>query len=341
MFLEICRFFASLCAWNTETGRYEITGVMGPDEYHEKYPSAEEGGLKDNAYTNIMLAWALGVLPRIAEAIGDQAMGELLDRLQVTEAEWARWTDIRHKLHIPLSEGGVLEQFEGFFDLKELDWEAYREEYSNISRMDRILKAEGKSPDAYQVTKQADALMPFYNLNPDRVMELLADAGYEFDQADLQSTYEYYIQRTSHGSTLSRLVYAHIAHLIGEPKASLALYREALRSDYDDIQGKTTAEGTHIGVMAGSVHLAMKTFAHLSLLGNHPCLAPDLPSHWRRLRFQVGFRGGRFSVDISPGALQIWRLPDEAGDLTVTIRGQTAVIAEGESYQYDLEDGDD
>jgi trehalose/maltose hydrolase-like predicted phosphorylase len=93
--------------------------------------------------------------------------------------------------------------------------------------------------------------------------------------------------------------------------------------------------------MAGSVHLAMKTFAHLSLLGNHPCLAPDLPSHWRRLRFQVGFRGGRFSVDISPGALQIWRLPDEAGDLTVTIRGQTAVIAEGESYQYDLEDGDD
>ena len=30
---------------------------MGPDEFHEKYPGAAEGGLRNNAYTNVMVAW--------------------------------------------------------------------------------------------------------------------------------------------------------------------------------------------------------------------------------------------------------------------------------------------
>ncbi|WP_341869811.1 hypothetical protein, partial [Vibrio parahaemolyticus] len=34
-----------------------MSGVMGPDEFHEKYADAQEGGLKDNAYTNLMVAW--------------------------------------------------------------------------------------------------------------------------------------------------------------------------------------------------------------------------------------------------------------------------------------------
>jgi trehalose/maltose hydrolase-like predicted phosphorylase len=56
MMLEIARFWASI-PHNPERDRYEIHGVMGPDEFHEKYPGAEEGGLKNNAYTNVMVAW--------------------------------------------------------------------------------------------------------------------------------------------------------------------------------------------------------------------------------------------------------------------------------------------
>ena len=40
-------------------GRYEIRGVMGPDEFHEGYPDAQEPGLDNNAYTNIMAVWVL------------------------------------------------------------------------------------------------------------------------------------------------------------------------------------------------------------------------------------------------------------------------------------------
>ncbi|MEZ5000530.1 MAG: hypothetical protein R2744_05470 [Bacteroidales bacterium] len=40
----------------------------------------------------------------------------------------------------------------------ELDWKSYREKYGDIHRLDRILKAEGKSPDRFKVAKQADFL---------------------------------------------------------------------------------------------------------------------------------------------------------------------------------------
>ena len=41
MMLEIARFWASLATYNADLDRYEILGVMGPDEYHDGYPDAE------------------------------------------------------------------------------------------------------------------------------------------------------------------------------------------------------------------------------------------------------------------------------------------------------------
>jgi trehalose/maltose hydrolase-like predicted phosphorylase len=43
MMLEIACFWGSIAHFNPERGRYEIRGVMGPDEFHEQYPGAQEG----------------------------------------------------------------------------------------------------------------------------------------------------------------------------------------------------------------------------------------------------------------------------------------------------------
>ncbi|MFF5218396.1 hypothetical protein [Micromonospora sp. NPDC000442] len=65
LMMEIARFFADLAQENPATGRYEITGVMGPDEFHDAYPDTDTPGLANNAYTNVMTVW----LP--AAAAGD------------------------------------------------------------------------------------------------------------------------------------------------------------------------------------------------------------------------------------------------------------------------------
>ena len=65
MMLEIVRFWASITHFNPERERYEIHGVMGPDEFHDKYPDALQGGLRNNAYTNVMVAWLCGITSQL------------------------------------------------------------------------------------------------------------------------------------------------------------------------------------------------------------------------------------------------------------------------------------
>ncbi|MFP5368361.1 MAG: family 65 glycosyl hydrolase, partial [Actinomycetes bacterium] len=57
LIVEVARLFASLATHDPADDRYHIAGVMGPDEYHDGYPDAPGGGLRDNAYTNVLAAW--------------------------------------------------------------------------------------------------------------------------------------------------------------------------------------------------------------------------------------------------------------------------------------------
>ena len=305
MFLEICRFWASKASYNEKTGCYEIDRVMGPDEFHEKYPSSQEGGLRDNSYTNIMVTWAFNRAFDILDRLNDVAQEKLVKRIHLREEELERWKDITKRIHIPISADGILEQFDGYFELKELDWERYRDKYGNIGRMDRILRAEGQSPDEYKVSKQADALMTFYNMSEDEIAKLLNEAGYFVHDGFLQSNFDYYFKRTSHGSTLSKLVHSYLANSIGDKELSWQLYIEALKSDYVDSQGGTTKEGVHIGVMAGTVLSALNAYAGLNLNGEQVSINPCLPAAWREVRFNIGFRGDRYYFVVTPESVEV------------------------------------
>jgi len=59
MLFEIARFWASATCYDDHTDRFEIKGVMGPDEYHDGYPDIDQPGLNNNAYTNVMAAWCM------------------------------------------------------------------------------------------------------------------------------------------------------------------------------------------------------------------------------------------------------------------------------------------
>jgi trehalose/maltose hydrolase-like predicted phosphorylase len=192
--------------------------------------------------------------------------------------------------------------------------------------VDRILKAENKSPDDYKVAKQADALMTFYNLHPDEVTKILAGAGYIIKSDLLQANFDYYLKRTSHGSTLSRLVHSYLANLIGERELSWQLYMDALKSDYVDIQGGTTKEGIHTGVMAGTAVLALRSYAGLNLDGEQIGLNPRLPPAWRQVSFNIGFKGARYYFVLTPESLKA-RVDSESREkLDILVRGRRVTI---------------
>jgi trehalose/maltose hydrolase-like predicted phosphorylase len=238
LLLEVARFFASLAT--CEEGRYTIRAVMGPDEYHDGYPGRAEPGLDNNAYTNVMTAW---LMRRVLHMIG------LVGAEGVTGGEIERFTAMTERMRVDFHDG-VISQFEGYEALRELDWAAYRHTYGDIRRLDRILEAEGDTPNRYKASKQADVLMLFHLLGEEGLAEILTGLGYAWNAEMAARTLDYYLARTCHGSTLSAVVHARVLARL-RPGASEPLLVEALNSDVKDLQAGTTAEGIHLGAMAG------------------------------------------------------------------------------------------
>lgn len=76
----------------------------------------------------------------------------------------------------------MIAQYAKYFELKEVDFAAYEAKYGDIHRIDRLMKAEGISPDEYQVAKQADTLMLIYNLGQEHVTKLVKQLAYELPE---------------------------------------------------------------------------------------------------------------------------------------------------------------
>jgi trehalose/maltose hydrolase-like predicted phosphorylase len=239
MMLEIARFWASLAHFNPERERYEIHGVMGPDEFHEKYPGSEEGGLRNNAYTNVMVAWISETVLRVLDMLPDRRRDFLRRRIGLTDQEVEKWQDMSTKMFVPFHDDGIISQFEGYGDLEELDWDAYRKQYGNIQRLDRILRAAGDDPDRYKLAKQADALLLFFLFREDELRQILERLGYPYAADTLRKNLDYYDARTSHGSTLSFVAHAGVMASV-DPEGSWERYMVALESDVGDVQGGTT-----------------------------------------------------------------------------------------------------
>lgn len=329
LLLDICKFWASKASPDSD-GLYHIDKVMGPDEFHESLPGSGVGGLSDNAYSNIMVSWMMDKAFRTLDVLGPDHKDRILKDLELQDRDLDLWKNIMQGVAIHISDEGVVEQFMGYFGLAELDWEHYHEKYGDIHRLDRILKAEGKSPDDYKLAKQADFLMSFYNLGTAEVQATLTGSGHALPEDFGRRNFNYYIERTSHGSTLSRLVHARLAWEMGMRDAGWELYMDALRSDLVDIQGGTTGEGIHCGVMAGTVYDALVSFAGLDLRGEIPMLNPNMPDHWKGLDFHFTFRGMTFFVSIIGAQVKISGKNMGADQIKFHLCGKLITLSEGQ-----------
>jgi trehalose/maltose hydrolase-like predicted phosphorylase len=289
MMLEIARFWASIAHFNHGRGRYEIHGVMGPDEFHEKYPGAQEGGLRNNAYTNLMVAWLCSLACEVLSQLPDSRADALRMRLQISDGELELWQDMSRRMFVPFHDDGIISQFEGYDELQELDWDRYRERYRNIQRLDRILRAEGDDPDRYKISKQADVVMLFYLFSPATLRRLFERLGYEYRADTAARNIAYYDQRTSHGSTLSFVTFAGVLAAL-DPESSWERFLAALRSDAEDIQGGTTREGIHLGVMAGTVDLMQRAYPGTEISDGVLHFQPRLPAVVEQVEFRMQFQ---------------------------------------------------
>ncbi|MQS17129.1 glycoside hydrolase family 65 protein [Streptomyces kaniharaensis] len=333
--LEIARFWSSAAAYDRSRGRWSIRGVLGPDEYHDAYPWADRPGLDDNAYTNVLASWVLARAQDALDVLPGYRRDELRERLALDDCELDRWQEVGRHLHVPFHEG-VLSQFAGYERLAELDWEAYRRRYPDLRRLDRILEAEGDTVNRYKASKQADALMLWFLFSAREVRDLLRRLGHPAGHELLRRTTGYYLRRTVHGSTLSSVVHAWVLTR-SDRRASWRHFRDALVADLLDSQRGTTAEGVHLGAMAGAVDLLQRCYTGLEIREDALWLDPHLPSALGRLELDLRYRGHwGLVIAVDRRTATVSLREDRQEPVRIRLRGTQAVIRPGETRRFHL-----
>ena len=342
MLAEIARFWVSRAEFDEGKGRYVIRGVIGPDEFHSGYPDRPYDGVDNNAYTNVMAVWSIVRALDALDAMPLRDRLDLLERLGIHGRELDQWDDVSRRMFVPFhaapgpgpaSDRGVISQFEGYGDLAELDWAGLRERHGNIQRLDRILEADNDNVNRYQASKQADVLMLFYLLSADELRELFARLGYRFTPEQIPRTVDYYLHRTSHGSTLSGVVHAWVLAR-GDRKRAMRYFQQVLMSDVADIQGGTTAEGIHVAAMAGSIDLLQRCFTGLEIRSDRLILNPMWPESLGALRMPIFFRGYRLHLTITGRTAEVSVDPADHPAIQIECRGRVETLDPGTTLRF-------
>ena len=335
MFLSIALYWASMTNYNKEKDRYEIHGVVGPDEYHTSYPDSDQLGLNNNAYTNVMAAWVMQKALHILDIIEKSRRRELMKVLHITEADLDLWRAIGKKMYVPFIDDQIIAQFEGYDELDEFPWEDYKKKYGNIQRLDRVLESEGDTPNRYKASKQADVLMIFYLFTKTEVQHIFQNLGLDYSEEMVSKNIAYYRDRTSHGSTLSRVVFSWIL-LKYDQQQSWENFETVLVSDFEDIQGGTTEEGIHLGAMAGSLDLVQRAFLGLEVGEEALWIDPPMLDHLKKISLRVQYRRHWIAVSLDDKKLIVTFETGWKNEVNIGVQGKIYEFKLGEVREFYL-----
>jgi len=238
-------------------------------------------------------------------------------------------------MFVPFHDTRIISQFEGYEKLRDFDWAGYREKYGNIERLDRILEAEGDTPNRYKLSKQADVLMLFYLFSAEELTALLHRLGYAFDPASIPENIEYYLQRTSHGSSLSHVVYSWVLAR-ADRERSWRLFHEALKADVANTGHSTTQEGIHLGAMAATIDIIQRCYTGMELRQGRLWLHPCLPDELKELSFTIVYQDNELDVYIGRETIRLRAARYASEPAEVFIDGEVCTIRPGETLERPL-----
>lgn len=259
---ETARFWASR-ATRGPRGLH-ILKVVGPDEYHHD--------VDDNAYTNWMARHNL------------ERAASLARRLGRCDSEAQEWQGVADELHCPApGADGVIEQFDGFFDLQDHPLPPGERMKAPVSRL-----FDWEQINRMKVVKQADVLM---------LPLLLPDA---FSDAVVEANYRYYEPLTDHGSSLSPGVHAAIAARLGLVEDAQRYWQESLWLDLSNAMDNS-ALGIHAAAMGATWQALVFGWLGVRFDESGPVVDPRAARRlpWPSVALALAWRGRFHPVEVT------------------------------------------
>ena len=255
-------------------GRYALSRVVGPDEFHEH--------VDNSAYTNYLVRWHLQQATHVYADLAVTHPGELAslaERIGLKPDEVQEWLKRAEQIRLPArNDDGVIEEFDGYFGLDSLpvahddnDMPMYPPGYHHFNLA------------GTRLIKQADVVMLTYGL-PD-----------EFGDEVKRANYNYYEPLTLHKSSLSPAIHSVMGIEVGDPSRAVQYFRRAAFVDLVDNQGNT-AEGIHIASAGGTWQMMACGFGGFRVRNGQMTFKPWLPPDWSAVDFRLKWHGNTVSV---------------------------------------------
>ncbi|MFZ5354259.1 MAG: glycoside hydrolase family 65 protein [Bacillota bacterium] len=275
---ETARFWQSRLEWKESSGNYQLTEVMGPDEYKEK--------VNNNAYTNYMAYWNIKLAKDSYEVL-KETNPELLEKLSrhlKLRESYHQWAGMLDLIYLPkANEELIIPQDDDFLSHRQIDLSKYKNQNAVNSIRDDFNLSELYE---LQVCKQADTLILFY---------LLEDM---FDYETKLKNFYYYEARCLHDSSLSLSFHCILASDIREMSMAYKLFEKAAAIDLGPVMSSSN-NGIHAASTGGIWQCVVNGFGGVRIKDNKLHIEPKLPEQWHRLRFPLMWKGDLLRIEIT------------------------------------------
>ena len=279
--LECARFYLSRANGHVDSETVDFADVIGPDEYHER--------VTNNAFTNQMIRHCLESALLLKDIFSDQPawFNALLRDLRY-EKDWALLANVCQRIAPPKEQNGVIEQFDGYFDLEDCTLDTVR---SRLMDPREYWGGDHGVAGTTRIIKQAD------------VIAMMALFPTQFTDRQVAANWAYYEPRTEHGSSLSACMYALTACRIGKMEEAWQLFLKTAQIDVlgggKQWAGEIYIGGTHPASNGGAWMIAALGFAGLRMQNGRIEIHPNLPRQLQRLRFPITVDGEPWTVEVT------------------------------------------
>lgn len=310
--LDTSRFWASRLEYNGLRDRYEITDIMGPDEYSEH--------VDNNAFTNYMVKWQMNKTLRFSEWIMEhetEVWTEVTSKLKFSMDELDDWREKAEKIYFPMDKDtGFIHQYEGFTDKKMIDLSRYR------GKVGAIMEDYSWEDLVHsQVLKQADVIM------------LLYLAGNDFSSEIKKINWDYYEPKTLHDSSLSASMHAIVAADMEDVEKGYKYFDESIRIDLGE-NLQSCNEGLHAASHGGNWQAVVNGFGGVRIAADETLrINPRLPKEWKSLKYNLTWRRTLCRIDVNKTVLFLKPLSPIAEPFHVEVYGKKYFLDSSEGLK--------
>lgn len=299
MIFEAANFWASRLEWSTETNRYEINEIIGPDEYKEH--------VDNNAFTNYIADWTIRTAVSYYQRLqpSNDAVHKLLfEQLNLGEA-YETWNNVLTAgIYLPEpNEDGIIPQDNTYLQKEIIDISPYK--FAETAQT--ILKDYSREQVIdMQVSKQADVVMLLY---------LFRDM---FSKEVKQKNWQYYEGKTIHDSSLSMAVHSIVATDFDDSETAYECFQRAAVIDLGQNK-KSSDQGIHAASLGGVWKSIVFGFLGVRPFNGELHIHPQLPKQWKELQVPLEWRGRQLRISVNKHRLEVEQLHTDSQRLPLSI----------------------